>query len=224
MQASSHHLQQLSRRLLSVQEEERRALARELHDDFGQQLAALKLNLGLLNGSALDAVGHRRIADCLEIVNHTLERVRDTALNLRPSMLDDLGLSAALHWYTRRQAERAGCVIVVRDCVPPLSPDMETAVFRIVQEAVNNAIQHGRARNIDITIKVANQRLLLAIRDDGAGFTLTNAKSVEDRRGMGLMNMRERVELLGGQFALVSRLGDGAAIEAEIPLPEIFLD
>lgn len=218
-QESSRHLQMLSRRLLSVQEEERRALARELHDDFGQQLAALKLNLGLLNKGSMDAGGRRRIADCLEIVNHTLERVRDTALNLRPAMLDDLGLSAALHWYTRRQAERAGCLIEVRDCVPPLSPDLETAVFRIVQEAVNNAIQHGAARTIEIAVAISDQQLLLKIRDDGVGFT-PEVKSIEDRRGMGVTNMRERVELLGGQFALTSWLGGGTVIEVSIPLPE----
>ncbi|MBK8754123.1 MAG: PAS domain-containing protein [Candidatus Competibacteraceae bacterium] len=221
LQASSQRLKALSRRLLLVQEEERRTLARELHDDFGQQLTALKLNLGLLNNRSLDTVGHRRIADCLEIVNHTLERVRDTALNLRPSILDDLGLSAALHWYARRQAERAGCVIEVRDCVPPLSPDLETAVFRIVQEAVNNAIRHSAARTIDIAVEISHQRLLLAIRDDGTGFA-PEEKPTEDRRGMGLMNMRERVELLGGQFALTSWQGGGTVIEAEIPLPEVF--
>ncbi len=218
-QESSRHLQMLSRRLLSVQEEERRALARELHDDFGQQLAALKLNLGILNSGSLDAVGHRRIADCLEIVNQTIERIRDTALNLRPAMLDDLGLSAALHWYTRRQAERAGCLIEVRDCVPPLSPDLETAVFRIVQEAVNNAIQHGAVRTIVIVVEISDQQLLLKIRDDGAGFA-PEMKCAQDHRGMGVANMRERVELLGGRFELTSWLGGGTVIEVAIPLPE----
>lgn len=221
-QESSRHLQMLSRRLLSVQEEERRALARELHDDFGQQLAALKLNLGLLNNSSMDAVGRRRIADCLEIVNHTLERVRDTALNLRPAMLDDLGLSAALHWYARRQAERAGCLIEVRDCVPSLTPDLDTAVFRIVQEAVNNAIQHGAAHTIVIVVAISDQQLLLKIRDDGVGFA-PEMKSAQDHRCMGLSNMRERVELLGGQFALASWLGGGTVIEVAIPLPEALI-
>jgi signal transduction histidine kinase len=94
-------------------------------------------------------------------------------------------------------------------------------VFRIVQEAVNNAIRHGAARTIDIAVEISKQRLLLAIRDNGVGFA-PEAKPTEDRRGMGLMNMRERVELLGGQFALASWQGGGTVIEAEIPLPEVF--
>ncbi|MDG4551580.1 MAG: PAS domain S-box protein [Candidatus Contendobacter sp.] len=219
LKESTQRLQALSRRLLSVQEEERRMLARELHDDFGQQLAAFKLNLGLLSRSMSGEADQRRIADCLEIVNHLLERLRDIARDLRPSVLDDLGLAAALHWYTRRQAERSGCEIMVLDCFSRLSPEIETTVFRIAQEAVNNAIRHGGARHITVTAKAGGQGLALAIQDDGSGFDPAAASSKPDA-GLGLNSMRERAELLDGRFALTSQAGVGTRIEVFIPLAE----
>ena len=135
-------------------------------------------------------------------------------------MLDDLGLVEALHWYARSQAERAGCVIEVQDQLPALlSPKLETAVFRIVQEAVNNAIRHGDAGRIDIVVAVDCGELALTIQDDGAGFD-TDALSAEDESGLGLISMRERAELLGGRFALANRLGGGVRVEVTIPLGE----
>lgn len=214
---STEHLRKLSRRLLSVQEEERRALARELHDGLGQQLTALKLNLGVLGRSLTNAAHQHRIADCLEIVDHTLEHIRDTARDLRPAMLDDLGLSSALHWYARRQVERTGCAIEVQDRIPPLSPELETAIFRIVQEAVNNAIRHGQAHCITITVKADNRELAVTIQDNGGGFE-TETPSTPCESGMGLINMRERTELLGGHFNLTTQPGVGTLIHATLPL------
>ena len=214
-------LRQLSQRVISVQEEERRALARELHDDFGQQLTALKLNLGLLGRSLKGTLDQHHVTDCLAITDYVLERFRDTARNLRPDVLDDLGLSAALHWYARRQAERADCEIVVRDRLSTLSPRIETAVFRIVQQAIDNAIRHGKARRITIAAEASDQRLALIVQDDGGGF---DSEAVfaghEADVGLGLLGMRERVELLGGQFSLVSRPGNGTVVEVTIPLME----
>lgn len=212
-------LQQISRRLFSVQEEERQRLARELHDDLGQQLAALKLNLATLN-HRLSATEHQRyIADSLEIVNHTLERLRDVARDLRPSVLDDLGLAAALHGHARRQAERASCKIEVWDRLPPLSPEVETAVFRIVQEAINNATRHGMAQNITVSVEVCDWVLSLTIRDNGGGFdpALVSANSPP---GLGLSIMRERAELLNGRFDLASQPGQGVVITVTIPVAE----
>ena len=219
LKESAQRLQALSRRLLAVQEEERRMLARELHDDFGQQLAAFKLNLGLLNRSLHNAAEQRCIADCLDIADHLLERLRNIARDLRPSVLDDLGLAAALHWYTRRQAERADCEITVQDRLSPLASETETAAFRIVQEAVNNAIRHGKARHIVITAAVADRRLVLAIQDDGSGFDPATVSSKHDA-GLGLNSMRERAELLGGQFTLTSQAGAGTRVKVFIPLAE----
>lgn len=214
---SAERLQQISRRLLSVQEEERRSLARELHDDFGQQLAALKINLAMLERDLQKSTHRHHLADCIQIVEYAQQQIQDTARRLRPAMLDDLGLAEALHWYTRGQSERTGCVIEVRDRLVPLSPELETAAFRIVQEAVNNAIRHGTPHRIAIAIAVDGGELSLMIQDDGAGF---DPDAVPDwsKSGLGLIGMRERVELLGGRFRLVSRPGAGARIEATIPL------
>jgi PAS domain S-box-containing protein len=209
----TERLQSLSRRLLSVQEEERRAMARELHDEIGQQLAALKLNLTVMLRAGAPAPDPRRLTDCIEIADLTIERIRDTALNLRPSVLDDLGLTSALHWYARRQAQRAGCHIEVRATVPPLPGEVETALFRITQEAVNNAIRHGRAQRVDVVLELADNFVHLRVDDDGIGFDTTAAGG-----GMGLLGMRERAELLGGRLALDSRPGAGTRLGAEIPL------
>lgn len=218
---SAERLQQLSRRLFSVQEEERRALARELHDDFGQQLAALKLNLAMLERDLHDPVHRSRLADSIQIIERARENIQTIARQLRPSILDDLGLAEALHWYARSQTERTGCAIRVEDRLPALlSPNLETAVFRIVQEAVNNAIRHGQSRRIDITAGVDQKELTLVIQDDGAGFDSDARADIANRSGLGLIGMSERAALLGGRFALVGRPGAGVRIEVAIPLAE----
>jgi signal transduction histidine kinase len=214
-------LQQLSHKLISAQEEERRALARELHDDLGQQLVALKLDLAMLKRDLRDLQYQQRLADCIQLAEHVRESIKQTARRLRPALLDDLGLAEALHWYARSQAERAGCAIEVRDRLPSsLSPELEMAVFRIVQEAVGNAIRHGRARRIDIVVAVAAGELTLAVQDDGAGFdpdALSNNPAATS--GLGLSGMRERAALLDGRFSLASRPGAGVRVEVAIPLP-----
>jgi PAS domain S-box-containing protein len=211
----TEHLRALSRRLLSVQEEERRALARELHDEIGQQLAALKLNLAILER---EVPGEPRLADSLAIADQTIEHVRNTALNLRPSVLDDLGLAASLNWYARRQAGRTGCRIEVSAELPRLNRDVETAVFRIVQESVNNAIRHGHPRRVGVDAHIAGGAVRIAIEDDGRGFEPDLAAGRDE--GLGLGGMRERAELLGGTLSLSSRPGAGTRIEASIPLQE----
>ena len=131
------------------------------------------------------------------------------------------GLPAALHWYARSQTERTGCAIRVEDRLPALlSPNLETAVFRIVQEAVNNAIRHGQSRRIDITAGVDQKELTLVIQDDGAGFDSDARADIANRSGLGLIGMSERAALLGGRFALVGRPGAGVRIEVAIPLAE----
>ena len=204
-----------------MQEEERRALARELHDDFGQQLAALKLNLAMLERDLHDPVHRSRLADSIQIIERARENIQTIARQLRPSILDDLGLAEALHWYARSQTERTGCAIRVEDRLPALlSPNLETAVFRIVQEAVNNAIRHGQSRRIDITAGVDQKELTLVIQDDGAGFDSDARADIANRSGLGLIGMSERAALLGGRFALVGRPGAGVRIEVAIPLAE----
>jgi two-component system sensor histidine kinase UhpB len=151
-----------------------------------------------------------------------MRQIGDTSLDLRPSILDDLGLSPAVRWYARRQEKRSGLHIVVRAEVERRLPDhLETAAFRIVQEAVNNAIRHGRgATCVSVELALDRNWLCVNIRDDGCGFNpeaLTNSDG--EAGGMGLLSMRERAELLGGQFRLRATPGTGASIEARLPFP-----
>jgi two-component system sensor histidine kinase UhpB len=220
----ARRLASTSRQILRVQEQERRAIALELHDQIGQQLAALKINLFRIERGASDPSLAVRIGDCLEITETTLGQVRGLALELRPSVLDNLGLLPALEWYAQHQSERADCSIeVVAAALPErLDPDLVTAAFRIVQEAVNNAVRHGRARHIDITLEVVDDNLCIAVRDDGSGFDSRAKSQAAAREGesLGLLGMRERCELVGGRFAIASQPGQGTEVRAELPLHE----
>ncbi len=221
---SQERLQTLSRQTLRLQEDERRALARELHDEAGQQLAALKFNLAALR-RPLEGTPHiAKLEDSLDIVNTTLALIRDTALNLRPSVLDDLGLAEALDWYCRRQAERSGCAIKLRAPVAyaRMSAELETACFRIAQEAVNNALRHGRPSHILVQLEQDHEQLQIKVSDDGCGFDVPSLlQHSQGAFGLGLLGMRERAELLGGNLSVSSTEGKGAEICATLPLPSL---
>ncbi len=216
----SVRLETLSRQLLSVQEEERRVLARELHDQIGQQLAGLKLNLEALCVRYPALAHERRLTDSLELIDQTIGQVGDTSLDLRPAMLDDLGLAAALRSYARRQQERSACTVTVHGTIEQRLPDhVETAAFRVVQEAVRNAIRHGRASHVSVDIALDADVLNVNVIDDGIGFYQVATPGPDSPpRGMGLLSMRERVELLGGMFELRSSVGAGTTIRACLPV------
>lgn len=216
----AQRLQELSRRLLQVQEAERRALAKELHDEVGQSLTAVKLNLHAIKKLVADKAAADRLGDSLEIVEVTISQIRDRALDLRPSVLDDLGLVPALDWYVKRQAKRGGCAIFLdaRSLSERPAPEVEIACFRVVQEAVNNALRHGHPKRMDVALERKPDRLTVRVRDDGRGFAVIPA--VERSRsggGLGLLGMRERVELIGGEFSLRSAPNEGAEIYVEFP-------
>ena len=219
---SQERLQTLSRQTLRLQEEERRALARELHDEAGQQLAALKFNLAALK-RPLDGTSHAaKVEDSLDIVNATLTLIRDTALNLRPSVLDDLGLAEALDWYCRRQAERSGCAISLQapESYVRMPAELETACFRIVQEAVNNALRHASPTTIRVRLEQDRVQVSISVSDDGGGFDLPSVlQRSQGGFGLGLLGMRERAELLGGSLFVTAGQGQGAEIRATLPLP-----
>lgn len=204
---------ELSRRLLRVQEEERRSLARELHDEVGQQLGAIKLNLKALASGDREA-NSARIRDGLEIVDSTIAQIRDRALDLRPALLDDLGLAAALDWLCSQQAQRSGIEIIFQaPPLPTMPPDLATAVYRIAQEGITNALKHASAGRIAVAIETTENQLTLSVADDGCGFNLQSAEP-----GVGLPGMRERVETLNGTLDLHSTLGAGSRILARFDL------
>lgn len=204
-------MRELSRRLLKVQEEERRALARELHDEVGQQLGAIKLNLKALAAAGGDA---ERIGDGLAIVETTIAHIRDRALELRPALLDDLGLAAALEWLCRQQAQRSGLAVNFRAApLPDLGSDLATAAYRIAQEGISNALKHAEASSITVALHAEGNRLGVEVSDDGRGFDPADAAP-----GIGLPGMRERASSLGGSLQLDSAPGRGSRLLARFPL------
>ncbi|MFL5393768.1 MAG: PAS domain-containing protein, partial [Myxococcales bacterium] len=205
-------LRALSRKLIEAQEAERRAVARELHDDFGQVLTALRLNL------------QRRTADESEniaLVDGAIARMRDLAQDLRPPQLDELGLEASLRWYVERETARAGLQLEL-DLQPLVSapvPVVATTAFRVIQEALTNVIRHARARRVRIALGPVDGHLELSVGDDGAGFDVADARKRAARGGsLGLLGMQERVELVGGDLHLDSAPGRGTTVQARLPL------
>ncbi len=206
-------LRELSRRLLRVQEEERRALARELHDEVGQLLGAIKLNLKALSPGS-DEKNAARIHDGLEIVDATIAQIRDRALDLRPALLDDLGLASALDWLCHQQAKRSGIMISFDvSPLPTLPPDLATAIYRIVQEGISNALKHADASRIGVTVLTGEGTVAVSIADNGRGFDSKVAVP-----GVGLPGMRERVDTLGGRLNFASAANAGTRIDVTFDL------
>ena len=209
----------LSHQLLRAQEEERRRIAREMHDQLGQELIALKMNLQ--TARAVSPEGERRLHDSTTIVEQLIEQVRDLSLELHPSVLDDVGLAAALEWLCNRQSERSGIPIEVRGerPLPRLTREAEAALFRIVQEAISNALKHARGQSVTVMLRHDATHLEIAIEDDGCGF---EAEQVErqHRDSLGLISMRERADLIGAAFDVRSRPGAGTRIVVRLNLPQ----
>jgi two-component system sensor histidine kinase UhpB len=201
LQDFAARLQTLSRRLLEVQEEERRHLARELHDEFGQILAAISLHLHAALGLAGDAA-RPRLVECATLLQQAGEKVRSLAIELRPTMLDTLGLEATLRWLAEQHQQRTGCEVQVVGHLtgPPLPPDLSIACFRVVQEALTNVVRHAAARHVWIELSHNENALELVIRDDGVGFDVVATQEQVARRGrLGLLGMAERVQLLAAR-------------------------
>src|SRR4051794_26734476 len=220
LEQSQERLRALSRRLLEVQEAERRSLARDLHDDIGQALTALKIQLESLARTQKGSV-QPQIEECVATTAHALERVRQLSLSLRPLQLDDLGLIAALRSHLDRQAKIGGLTphFDASDAPLDVSAEAETACFRVAQEAITNVLRHAGARNLWLRLFTAAGRLVLSVRDDGAGFDLEAAR----RRGaagasLGLVGMEERAALAGGALELRSTPGQGTVLLATFAL------
>lgn len=216
-------LAMLSRRLVEVQESERRHLARELHDDVGQALTAVKLELQAMHVMSASPQIQTALQESLRVVDATLQHVRNLSLDLRPSILDDLGLVAAVRWFVDRQTRRAALTAHVSadpDGID-LPPDAEIAAFRLVQEAVTNAIKHARARHIRVALSVKDQMLEIAIHDDGIGFDVDKAR-VRAVRGdsMGLLSMEERMQSIGGTLRIQSSPRGGTRVVARFHVRE----
>jgi signal transduction histidine kinase len=214
-------LQSLSRRLLEIQENERRHIARELHDEVGQVLTAVQMNIETLKQSPQGRKMEARLAESIDLVERVLQQVRNLSLDLRPSLLDDLGLVSALMWYVERQSERPG--FDVQFAFDPLQTrlpsDIETACFRIAQEAMTNILRHTQATQVQIELRQHGEELELTIRDNGRGFNVRAARnSAAGGKSMGLLSMQERAELLGGRLTIESKPGEGTLVRATLPI------
>jgi two-component system sensor histidine kinase UhpB len=216
-------LEALTRRLLDVQEAERRSIARELHDEVGGALTAVKLNLQALRRAPAAGQGEATLADGLALVDGAIQSVRSLSLDLRPAVLDDLGLIPALKWYCERQAGRAGVAIdLALDAIDlKAAPQLESGCFRIVQEAVTNALRHAGARRIQVTLRRYDGHCAIEIADDGGGFdpALARKRGLAGESG-GLLGMEERAMLLGGQLSIDSAVGTGTRVRMQFAMPE----
>jgi len=209
-------LQELSARLLSAQEEERRSISRELHDEVGQSLSALLMEAG--NAAARvspDSTEVRRHVESIKrLAEASVQVIRNMSLLLRPSMLDDLGLVPALEWQAREVFKRTGLRVQVTadENASDLPDEHKTCIYRVVQEALHNCARHAQARNVTVEVRQQPSRIVLTVEDDGHGF---DARRV---RGLGLVGMEERVHHLGGTLRVKSRDGSGTTIAAVLPL------
>ena len=210
-------LKELSASLVAAQEIERRSLSRELHDEIGQSLSAVLVELGNLTAGLPPEIapGVRKHADTIRsLVENSMAVVRNLSLLLRPSMLDDLGLVPALEWQARETSRRTGMrVTIAAETVSDELPEThKTCIYRIVQEALHNSVRHADAHKVRVTVQQDSNQLLLAVQDDGKGFDSRRHK------GLGLLGMEERVSHLGGSFQFDSKPGAGSVITCVLPL------
>jgi signal transduction histidine kinase len=210
-------LQELSTLLLRAQENERRALARELHDEVGQFLSAILMETEGAECADQAADIREHLDSIKTLAEKTVNQVRDLALLLRPSMLDDLGLTPALNWHARETSKRTGLNVMVSadDTINSLPDEHRTCIYRLVQEAVNNAVRHAKARTVEVAVRREDQMVNVTVQDDGAGF------DTRFMRGLGLLGMEERVRRLGGRLKISSEAGRGTMVHAGLPVAEL---
>ena len=209
-------LQQLSARLVDAQETERRSISRELHDEVGQALGLLLMEVGRLSNQLAnsDEKSREMLEHIKTVAERVVQTVRNMALLLRPSMLDDLGLVPAVEWYARELSRQAGIEVKVHaeNVSEKLPDEVKVCVYRVIQEALNNAQRHAHAKNVLVELTQSSDATRVKITDDGSGF---DAKRT---RGMGVLGMEERVKRLGGTINIDSRPGAGTTITVELPL------
>jgi signal transduction histidine kinase len=211
---AEQELRRLSNQLLRVQEEERKTISRELHDEVGQLLTGLRMELGTLSHYDPDEEFRQRLESVKRLAEEALRSVRNLALLVRPSMLDDLGLGPALHWQAKEFSRRCGVPVSVdiEGSIDQLPEPLRLCLYRAIQEAMTNCGKHAGASFIHVIVKQKEDRLLASVRDDGRGFD-----ALVTTRGLGLMGMSERVRALQGRMSVASEPGAGTVISLELP-------
>lgn len=225
LQRKEEMRRQLLDKVIRAQEEERKRISRELHDDVGQALTALVMNLGGIEESLSSKLGdlRGRLATIRDLASETLAAIRRLMLDLRPTLLDDLGLIPAISWYAEHNLGRANIrprVEVVGFQGRRLPVHMETVLFRVIQEAITNVVKHSAATEAIIHLELVNGQVKAKVEDNGKGFEVADKVRGYDE-GLGLVGMQERVDLLGGSLRIDSRPGQGTSLSLEIPLVEM---
>lgn len=216
-QEAEAQMRGLSQQLVAAQEEERRKLSRELHDHVGQMLTALRMELGRID--RVRPAGDNRVTlainECRQLVDDMVRIVRDLALGLRPSMLDDFGLQPALEWLTRDFTRRSNVPVELQITgrLESLSDQHRTCIYRVVQEALTNCVRHARATAITVVIRAREDLIEVTVRDDGVGLDPSRRAA-----GFGLRGIEERVRELGGNITLLSAAGQGATLSIKLPI------
>jgi signal transduction histidine kinase len=211
---AEQELRRLSNQLLRVQEEERKTISRELHDEVGQILTGLRMELGTLSHYEPDDEFRERLESVKRLAEEALRSVRNLALLVRPSMLDDLGLGPALHWQAKEFSRRCGIPVSVdiEGNLDQLPEPLRLCLYRAIQEAMTNCGKHAEASRINVVVKQDSDRLIASVRDDGRGFD-----AQVTTRGLGLMGMGERVRALKGRMSVASEPGAGTVISLDLP-------
>jgi signal transduction histidine kinase len=218
LEANEREFRRLGRAVWRVQEDERRRLARELHDGLGQNLAALKHRLGQIGSELTPEQSSLRdkLDTALALCADALEDTRNLSRLLRPPVLDDLGLAPALRWLARSVQEATGLAVVVEiEDLPEVDDELQTLLFRVAQEGLNNAVKHANANSVLLRLVERDRHLQLQVIDDGRG---VDAAGVVGAGGSGLGSMRERLRLYGGQLELRTTPGSGTRLRATVPL------
>ena len=219
----SADLEKLSVRLFRAQEEERRRISLELHDELGQALTGMGFDLAAIERELPPEVAPKvreRLASVESLLAEVDERVSEMALDLRPQMLDDLGLLPTLRWYVNRYTRRMGIDVTLEaaEFEERLTPDVATAVYRTVQEALTNVAKHAGASRVTVRLECTESTVAAVVQDNGRGFDAEKLTAFLRERGAGLLGIRERVALLGGTFDIRSRPGQGTRLTIEVPI------
>ncbi|MGE5263870.1 MAG: ATP-binding protein [Acidobacteriota bacterium] len=221
LRESEERSRRLAEHTIDSQEKERRFLARELHDEIGQVLTAVKTNLQALQLSDIPRALAQRLDESIGVVERALGQISDLSVDLRPSLLDDFGLVPALEWYARRQAQRSGFQVTFLATPEEmrLPPSLETTCFRVAQAALTNVARHARAKQVRIELRRTEAELLLVVRDDGVGFDVARAlERTAHNENFGLLAMQERVRLVAGEIEFESAPRCGTQVRAHFPL------
>ncbi|MEE9238407.1 MAG: histidine kinase [Thermodesulfobacteriota bacterium] len=218
-------LKTLSSEVIKAQEKERARISRELHDEIGQTLTAISLNLEMINKQGYSGKEEltKWITDCKKLVHRTMENIHRFSYDLRPSVLDNLGLLPAIRSHIRGFSKRTGIDVEMEDdgAVKKLDEEIKTILYRVMQEALNNVAKHSSAHKVCINISKEKNSILLRITDDGIGFDPDELSSIKpEKGGLGLLGIRERVGVVGGNLSITSKQNSGTILKVDIPFGE----